>query len=123
MGTVFSAYPDLKIGHQAGRVHSNIDPISRLCCWVPFQSGPSIDTTKHIILDPNKEPLKDMYAALKEWFEEKLLKVFSFYAAQKFAKYADYSKVLRNKLTRSRINYLRLSHFWNLLHLNFYSSW
>jgi hypothetical protein len=52
-----------------------------------------------------------MYAALKEWFEEKLLKVFSFYAAQKFAKYADYSKILRNKLTRSRINYLRLSHF------------
>ena len=28
--TVFSAYPDLKIVHQAGRVHSNVDPISRL---------------------------------------------------------------------------------------------
>ena len=29
-GTVFSAYPDLKIVHWAGRVHSNVDPISRL---------------------------------------------------------------------------------------------
>ena len=29
-GTVFAAYPDLKIVHRAGRVHSNVDPISRL---------------------------------------------------------------------------------------------
>ena len=27
-GTTFSAYPNLKIVHRAGRVHSNVDPIS-----------------------------------------------------------------------------------------------
>ena len=29
-GTVFAAYPGMKIIHRAGRVHSNVDPISRL---------------------------------------------------------------------------------------------
>ena len=29
-GTVFAAYPDLQIVHRAGRVHSNVDPISQL---------------------------------------------------------------------------------------------
>jgi len=29
-GTVFTAYPDLQIVHRVGRVHSNVDPISRL---------------------------------------------------------------------------------------------
>ena len=94
--TVFSAYPDLKIVHQAGRVHSNVDPISRLQNWVPFQSSPSIDATKHIILDPNEEPL--IYGALGEWFEEKLLKVSSNHVAHELTEYADYSKVLKDSL-------------------------
>src|SRR6202050_5715541 len=72
-GTVFSAYPNLQIVHRAGRVHSNVDPISRLQWRVPFQSGPSVDTTKHIILDPGEDPLKDMYSALGSQFEEGLL--------------------------------------------------
>ena len=63
-GTVFSAYPNIQIVHWAGRVHSNVDPISRLRWRIPFQSGPSINTTKHIILDPGEGPLKDMYTAL-----------------------------------------------------------
>ena len=29
-GTMFAAYPGMKIIHRAGRVHSNVDPISRL---------------------------------------------------------------------------------------------
>jgi hypothetical protein len=29
-GLVFSAFPNMKIIHRAGRVHSNVDPISRL---------------------------------------------------------------------------------------------
>ena len=29
-GTVFAAYPKLQIVHRARRVHSNVDPISRL---------------------------------------------------------------------------------------------
>ena len=39
-GTVFSAYPDLQIVHRAGRVHSNVDPISRLRRRVPFMKSP-----------------------------------------------------------------------------------
>ena len=35
-GTVFSAYPNLRIVHRAGRVHSNVDPISRLRQRIPF---------------------------------------------------------------------------------------
>ena len=95
---VFSAYPDLKVVYRDGRVHSNVDPISRLWCRVPFQSGPLIDTTKHIILDPNEEPLKDLYAALGDWFKEKLLKVSSNHVAQELTEYADYSKVLKDCL-------------------------
>src|ERR1700683_2698174 len=63
-GTVFSAYPNLQIVHRAGRVHSNVDPIFRLQQRAPFQSGPSVDATKDIILDPGEDPLKDMYSAL-----------------------------------------------------------
>ena len=74
-GTVFSAYPNLRIVHRAGRVHSNVDPISQLWRQVPFQSGPSEDATKHIILDPGKDPLKKKYDTLGGEFEEKLLKV------------------------------------------------
>ena len=29
-GLVFSAFPNMRIVHQAGRVHSNVNPISRL---------------------------------------------------------------------------------------------
>ena len=76
-GTVFLAYPKLQLVHRAGRVHSNVNLISRLWQRVPFQSGPSIDATKHIILDPGEDPLKDMHTALGSQFEEKLLKVAS----------------------------------------------
>lgn len=41
-GVIFGAYPGLKIVHRAGKIHSNVDPISRLpripqhtrCCQV-----------------------------------------------------------------------------------------
>ena len=57
-GTIFSTYPNLRIVHHAGRVHSNVDPISQLRRQVPFQSGPSENATKYIILDPGKDPLR-----------------------------------------------------------------
>jgi hypothetical protein len=76
-GTMFSAYPKLQIVHWAGRVHSNVNLISQLCRRVPFQSGPWINATKHIILDPGEDPLRDMYTALGSQFEGKLLKVTS----------------------------------------------
>ena len=78
-GTVFAAYLKLQIVHRAGRVHSNVNPISRLRCRVPHQQGPTVDTIQHISLDINDDPLRDMYSELGEKFEEKLLNVTSKY--------------------------------------------
>jgi hypothetical protein len=103
-GAVFSAYPHLQIVHRAGRVHSNVDPISRLRRRVPLQEGPAEDTSGALKLDtsennwrPKKQgecltdiptsavdltdPLKDMFEELGEKFEEKLLKVASKFAS------------------------------------------
>lgn len=80
-GAVFSAYPGLKIIHRAGRVHSNVDPISRLRRRIPFQDGPTLDPTEPIQLANSLEdPLKDMYQELGDRFEEKLLQVASKHA-------------------------------------------
>ena len=76
-GTVFSAYPDLKIVHRAGRVHSNVDPISRLRRQVPFTQNPINDDNKVIELSTDQNVLRDMYEQLGEWFEERLLTVAS----------------------------------------------
>lgn len=77
-GTVFAAYPGLKIIHRAGRVHSNVDPISRLRRRIPYQDGPSSDPTDALQLHQELEdPLKDMYEELGPQFEEKLIKVAS----------------------------------------------
>jgi len=92
------AYPKLQIIHRAGRVHSNVDPISRLRQRVPFQSGPSVDATKHIILDPGEDPLKDMYTALGSQFEKRLLKVASNFVTQELNESADYSKIISDTL-------------------------
>ena len=73
------AYPKLQIVHQAGQVHSNIDPILRLRQRVPHQQGPTVDATQHISLDFNNDPLRDMYSELGEEFEKKLLNVTSKY--------------------------------------------
>ena len=80
-GAVFSAYPGLKIVHRAGRVHSNVDPISRLRRRIPFQDGPTLDPTEPIQLaNASEDPLRDMYDELGERFEEKLLQVASKHA-------------------------------------------
>jgi hypothetical protein len=84
--------------HRAGRVHLNVDPISRLRRRVPFQSGPSEDATKHSILDPGKDPLKNMYDALGGEFEEKILKVASNFVNQKLNSPVDYSKRVADTL-------------------------
>ena len=73
------AYLELQIIHQANRVHSNVDSISRLRQRVPHQQGPTVDATLHISLDFNNDPLRDMYSELGEKFEEKLLNITSKY--------------------------------------------
>src|ERR1700721_2579324 len=76
-GTVFAAYPRLQIVPRAGRVHSNVDPISRLRRRIPYQQGPTVDPTQHISLELSDDPLKDMSDELGDKFEEKLLNIAS----------------------------------------------
>lgn len=49
-GAVFSAYPNMEIVHRAGRVHSNVDPISRLKRRTPLQDGPVLDDNTELKL-------------------------------------------------------------------------
>jgi hypothetical protein len=50
-GAVFSAYPGLQIVHRAGRVHSNVDPLSRLPRLPPDHVSPRKDEAPAIVLD------------------------------------------------------------------------
>ena len=65
---------------------------------MPFQSGPLEDATKHIILDPGEDPLKNMYDALGGEFEEKLLKIASNFVNQELNSPVDYSKWIADTL-------------------------
>lgn len=78
-GLVFSAYPKLHIVHRAGRIHSNVDPISRLRRRVPHQDGPNAEVTPIPPQDDFLDPLKNMYDELGDRFEEKLLSAASSY--------------------------------------------
>lgn len=63
-GTVYSAYPYLDIIHRAGRVHSNVDPISRLRRRIPFFEAPLIDSILHVEIGLASEGTHE-----KEWQE------------------------------------------------------
>jgi len=78
-GAVFSAYPKLKIVHRAGRVHSNVDPISRLRRRLPVQESPNITPIKSVELKSD-DPMKNMYEELGKKFEEKLFNYSKNYA-------------------------------------------
>jgi hypothetical protein len=80
-GLIFSAFPNMKIIHRAGRVHSNVDPISRLRWRLPLQNGPGIDMTESLNLKTDEDPLKNMFEELGPRFEEKLLTVASRFVA------------------------------------------
>jgi hypothetical protein len=54
-GAVFSAYSDLHVVHRAGRVHSNVDPLSRLPRAPPEHVSPALDATRAIELDHDSE--------------------------------------------------------------------
>lgn len=74
-GTVFAAYPDLKIVHCVGRVHSNVDPISRLQRNVPIQDGPAIDDLVYATLNEQQETLTKFYEKIASQFEARTLKL------------------------------------------------
>ncbi len=81
-GMVFSAYPNLKIVHRAGWVHSNIDPISRLRRRLPPENGLATDTIRFAELKPDedeKDAMRRMYESLSENLEEKILNLTSHY--------------------------------------------
>ena len=78
-GTVFAAYPDLKIVHRAGRVHSNVDPISRLRRNIPYQDGPSADDSIATVLDSEMDPLENLYSEISPQFEARTLQLMADY--------------------------------------------
>ena len=78
-GTVFAAYPKLTIIHRAGKVHSNVDPISRLRRRIPPQESPDVTNIIPIPSSTHEDPLYAMYEELGPRFEEKLLTVASHY--------------------------------------------
>lgn len=81
-GLVFSAFPNLKIIHRAGRVHSNVDPLSRLRRRVPDQTSPGPEGKDALKLGIGEDPLREMYTELGEQFEKRLLKVASNYVGK-----------------------------------------
>src|SRR6202050_3447369 len=95
--TVFATYPRLQIVHRAGRIHSNVNPISRLHQRIPYQQEPTVDTTQHISLEHLDNPLKDMYSELGEKFQEKLLNIASKYVNSS-AKIPEYSDITSDGL-------------------------
>src|SRR6266478_8157490 len=64
-GTVFGAFPGLDIVHRAGKVHSNVDPLSRLP-RIPLHQSPAIDKTKPISDAISEQPIKAWESVIKE---------------------------------------------------------
>ena len=66
----------MEIVHRAGKVHSNVDPISRLRRRVPITDGPLTDDVRSVnLLESVEDPLKGMFAKLGSQFKEHLLQV------------------------------------------------
>lgn len=90
-GTVFAAYPGLRIIHRAGRVHSNVDPISRLRRRTPYEMGPNSDSVTAVELASDEnDPMKNFYEEMGSHFEERLLKVGSLFCNSKDEKSGQY---------------------------------
>jgi len=73
-GLTFAAYPKLKIVHRAGRVHSNVDPISRLQGRIPFFNQPASNDPA---MDLSQEKDIDFYGRMRRKFETRAAVFFS----------------------------------------------
>jgi deoxyuridine 5'-triphosphate nucleotidohydrolase len=73
-GLTFSAYPNLKIVHRAGRVHSNVDPLSRLDRRIPYHESPASNDPD---IDLSQEKDIDFYGRMKRKFETRASALFS----------------------------------------------
>jgi hypothetical protein len=72
-GSVFSAYqPHLHIVHRAGRVHSNVDPISRLKRRTPLQDGPVEDPIAPVIIEDKNSSPEHVYEQFRRRFDAKV---------------------------------------------------
>ena len=67
----------MRIIHRAGRIHSNVDPISRLRQRIPIQDGPLTDLSKPLTLKTDDDPLKNLYKEISDRFEETVLTIAS----------------------------------------------
>ena len=101
-GAVFSAYPKLKIVHRAGRVHSNVDPISRLRRRLPRQESPEIDQIKAVELKSD-DPMKNMYEELGPQFEERLLKYSNDYILSEEEELNDKDKLIKTSIPFNKV--------------------
>ena len=92
-GAVFAAYPGLKIVHRPGRIHSNVDPLSRLP-RIPLHSSPVRDDLSPISADEEKrqtaQEAEDKVgrssarkAAFAVWWWEDMLETHAFIAKSK----------------------------------------
>ena len=70
----YSAYPKLKIVHRAGRVHSNVDPLSRLCQRILFFEQPASNDPN---IDLSQEKDINFYGRLKRKFDTQASSLFS----------------------------------------------
>jgi len=61
-GIEFAAHPKLKIVHRAGKVHSNVDPLSRLERRIPFYDQPASNDPN---IDLSQEKDIDFYGRMK----------------------------------------------------------
>src|SRR5260370_16001455 len=64
-GTVFGAFPGLDIVHWARKVHSNVDPLSRLQRILPHQS-PAVNKTYPISGIISEQPIRAWESISKE---------------------------------------------------------
>jgi len=111
-GTMFAAYPGMKIIHRAGRVHSNVDPISRLQRRIPLQEGPVSDDTPHLVMTNEDSPIKSLYKEIGDWSEAKVLAVAAVHARKNLLLKRNiqespciHQEILQDRKVNSRIIY------------------
>jgi hypothetical protein len=73
-GLTYSAYPKLKIIHRAGRVHSNMDPLSHLRRRIPFFDQPA---TNDPDINLSQERDIDFYGRMKRKFDTRASSLFA----------------------------------------------
>ena len=73
-GLTYSAYPKLKIVHRAGRVHSNVDPLSRMRRRIPFFEQPA---TNDPDINLSQECDIDFYGRMKRKFDTRASALFA----------------------------------------------